>query len=123
MSENTTATVETAAAPKAAKAKATKKPAKAAKAAPSANGISKPQARILQVLAKSKSPLDRSAIAAKAKVAATWVGGHLLKACAANRGPALAERGLAREVTIDVDGKKERLYEATAKGRQLAAKG
>lgn len=100
-------------------------PAKAAKAAEKsgpAGGLTKPQVRILAALAKAARPMSRAQIAEKAQVAETWVTGFTVRACKANRTPALVEQKLAREVGVEVDGRKERLVEVTAAGRKALAR-
>ncbi len=114
-------------APAPAKAKPAKKPVKKAAAKPEAKKtalpFNRPQGRILKALAKSKTGLmSVDQIAEKAEVAKSWVVGYTFKACAANKGPSLAELKLVKEVEVDVDGKKERLAQLTAPGTKAAAK-
>lgn len=92
-----------------------------------AEGLTKPQVRILRAVVKlaphdGKNSLNRARISEKANVAATWVSGFTWKACAANKGPSLAERGLVSVIEVDVDGRVEKTVRATAAGRRMLAK-
>lgn len=136
----TTAAPTTTEAPKArkvakAKPKAAKKPVK-----PSANGkprarkegLRLPQVRILKVLTTAKGPMTRAKITDKVsqgdKPTATGYSlgstdASLLKRYAKECGyPSLLLLGFARQVELDIDGKKETSYEITAAGRKALEK-
>lgn len=86
----------------------------------------KPQLRILGVLAKMPAGkgLVARALAEKAEVAQSWITGFVRKACAANTTPSLMEQKLVKGRQVPVDGKAEGewLYEATADGKKLVEK-
>jgi DNA-binding MarR family transcriptional regulator len=105
--------------PKAKKEKLAKEP----KPAKEDFGITRPQERILRVLAKSKEQLSGKLLAERAEIASSWITGFTFKACAANKRPALVEQGLAKakEVTPE-GGRMERFYEVTPAGRKLLEK-
>lgn len=133
MSDQNTAAPAVKKAPKAPKAaKKTKAPKIVAQAvgtngAPTAprkgslpDGITRPQARILAELCRAKHQLTRKQIAEAAGVALSWITGYTSKACGANVGPSLVERGLAKAVKVEVEeGIKETGFAPTAAGRKM----
>lgn len=91
--------------------------------------LRKPQVRILQELAKVKSELgglNRTELAERSKVAATWVVGYVGAESpeSRTRGEALhgytslITLGFAKDKKVEVEGKKERLFQITVAGRK-----
>ena len=89
-----------------------------------ASTVTKPQARILEVLSKAKGPMTDAMLADKASVARSWITGFVFKACKANRTPSLVEQKLAKPEFLPVDGseRKERAYSITAAGKKLVGR-
>lgn len=87
--------------------------------------IGKAQIRILKALTKSKNgALGVTAISTKSDVPKTHISGFVFFATKAKKDKgyvSLAERGLVKEVIVDVNGKKERLAQLTAAGKKAAA--
>lgn len=90
-----------------------------------AKAPSKGQLRVLALLARSKGPLNRHAIADKAKVNPNEVVellGSAASTCDFVRGDGpkkLVPAGYAKAKELDVDGKSERVYEITPAGRKV----
>lgn len=110
-----------------AKAKKEAKPAKAEKAPKDKSGLSKPQVRILQALAKAGKALDRKQLASKADIDGTLIGnaaGYLdpeinARPVHANN---LVNRKFVKIETHDIDGKDVTTFTITASGKAALAK-
>lgn len=87
-------------------------------------GLSKPQVRILAVLAKLKAPAQAALLADKAGVARTWITGFVHRSGKANATLSLHEQKFVKVVELPLDGtsRKERCYEITSAGRKALDK-
>jgi hypothetical protein len=90
---------------------------------PKVKGLGKPAIRVLQCLAKSKSPLTRAEIAEKAPVDIAWVSLFVgFKDGREGGKDDLVAMGAAKVTQQDVNGRDVLHYSITAKGRQVLEK-
>lgn len=90
------------------------------------NALRKPQIRLLQAMAKAKGPLNAARLCELAGVDRAWVNEFTGKLDADKRADAdekynvksLVTRGYAKVRQVDVEGKKETVWEITATGRK-----
>lgn len=132
MTEQTTAT--TAAAPEASRGlkatKAAKESGNGKAPAKKKSVLRKPQVRILGALVKHSAPMTRGRISEAAKVDQAWTGDYLGRTDPAKREAndkkynvhSLLSLGYVRFKVVDVDGKKEVLFEVTAAGKKAYEK-
>jgi hypothetical protein len=110
-----------------AKAKKEDKAAKPEKAPKDKSGLSKPQVRVLQALAKAGKALDRKQLSSKAEIDGTLIGntvGYLdpeinARPVHANN---LVNRKFVKIETHDIDGKDVTTFTITASGKAALAK-
>jgi DNA-binding MarR family transcriptional regulator len=85
------------------------------------------QRRILKTLARAKGPMNAATLCDRAEFDQAWVGEYLGSHNVENREkietrsgfPSLASLKLIKITELDLDGKTERCYELTAKGRKV----
>lgn len=130
-----TETIPTPASTEAPKAKAKAKKSESAKPTQTKsekNRLRKPQAAILEVLAKAKGPMTRTQVAERAgyksavgiRAEIGWPDLDCRKNYDKNvlPTPCLLTMGWAKELTLDIDGRKEHVIQITPAGRKALEK-
>jgi hypothetical protein len=91
-----------------------------------ANGLRKPQIKVLLVLRDSKGPASREVICNRANLDPVCLGNAIGSVKPGERAtretkqgyPSLITLGLVEETTLNIVGKKERCYEITESGKK-----
>ena len=94
------------------------------------SGPNRPQIRILQAMAKARKPLTKAALAKASGVHVNWIAEYVgskdgeprVRQSGELKDLKLVPAGLAKLVSVDVDGQSETMYDITAPGRKALEK-